>query len=74
MHHDPEIYPEPDKFEPERFGDESRRKRENESFIPFGAGPRGCVGMRFALLVIKTCLATILPNYQFVTCEKTVVS
>ena len=73
IHHDPEIYPDPYKFDPERFSEDNKKKRENEAFIPFGTGPRNCIGMRFALLEIKLLLASILSKYKFVKCEQTEV-
>lgn len=74
LHHDPEIYPDPYKFDPERFSEDNKKKRDNETFIPFGTGPRHCIGMRFALLEIKLLLSTILSKYKFVKCEQTEVS
>ena len=73
LHHDPEIYPDPFKFDPERFSQDGKKKRDNEAFIPFGTGPRNCIGLRFALLEIKLLLATILSKYKFVKCEQTEV-
>ena len=73
LHHDPEIYPDPYKFRPERFDESEKRQRENVAYLPFGAGPRNCIGMRFALLEIKLLLTTILSKYAFEKCEKTPV-
>jgi cytochrome P450 family 3 subfamily A len=74
LHRDPEIYPYPDEFQPDRFSDQNKRLRENEAFIPFGAGPRNCVGMRFALVEMKLVLTSILSKYRFEACDKTPVS
>ena len=71
LHHDPDVYPDPETFDPERFNEENKKSRDSCAFLPFGAGPRNCVGMRFALITIKILLSTILSKYQFTKCEKT---
>ena len=73
LHHNPELYPNPEEFDPERFNDENKKTRDNVAYLPFGAGPRNCIGMRFALIEIKLLLASLLSKYRFVTCDKTVV-
>jgi cytochrome P450 family 6 len=44
IHHDPEYYPEPERFDPERFTAENIRNRPQCTYLPFGEGPRVCVG------------------------------
>ena len=73
IHHDPTIYPNPEQFDPNRFSEANKKSRESVTFLPFGAGPRNCIGMRFAVTEMKLLLASILSKYRFVTCDKTPV-
>ncbi|XP_073241136.1 cytochrome P450 3A28-like isoform X4 [Porites lutea] len=73
IHHDPDIWPEPEKFDPERFSEAEKSKRHPYAFMPFGYGPRNCVGMRFALLEIKLTVAKLLKKYKLERTEKTAV-
>lgn len=45
IHHDPEFYPEPKIFNPDRFSNENKRNRPNYSFLPFSQGNRNCIGI-----------------------------
>jgi cytochrome P450 family 110 len=60
-HHREDLYPQPKKFQPERF---INRKYSSSEFLPFGGGSRICLGQAFALFEMKLILATILLNYQ----------
>lgn len=64
MHQYPDVFPEPEKFDPERFTNEAQMDRSPYSFIAFSAGPRNCIGQRFAMLEIKTVIAKILINFK----------
>ncbi|XP_054710125.1 cytochrome P450 3A8-like [Uloborus diversus] len=65
IHRDPEWYPEPDAFKPERFY-HADPNRPQYVHLPFGAGPRVCVGMRFVQTQVKMCLAKVLQRFQVV--------
>lgn len=44
LHRDPEYYPNPEKFDPERFTEENKKARPQFTYLPFGDGPRICIG------------------------------
>ena len=73
LHHDPDAWPDPEKFDPERFRGPSKDAIHAFQFLPFGAGPRNCIGMRFALMEIKIALVRILMKYKFVASPETQV-
>ncbi|KAJ8718249.1 hypothetical protein PYW08_002486 [Mythimna loreyi] len=64
LHHNPEFYPEPEVFRPERFLREEKKKINPYVYLPFGEGPRFCIGMRFAKMQMMTGLITILKKYR----------
>ncbi|ESP04227.1 hypothetical protein LOTGIDRAFT_223980 [Lottia gigantea] len=69
IHHDPEIFENPDEFIPERF----ENKNVNPiKFLPFGCGPRVCIGLRLAMVEAKVALVTVLQKVKFVRHEQTV--
>ncbi|XP_062537867.1 uncharacterized protein LOC134206193 [Armigeres subalbatus] len=71
IHHDPEIYPNPSRFDPDRFTPEAINARHSHSFLPFGDGPRNCIGMRFGLVEVKFGIAKLLNQLRFTVHEKT---
>lgn len=64
IHSNPEYWPEPHKFDPERFMGENKDKIVPGTYTPFGIGPRHCIGMRFSLTETKLALAKILMSYK----------
>jgi len=71
IHHDPSIYPEPNEFRPERFSTEEYANRPSVAWLPFGEGPRNCIGLRFGQMQARTGLALLIKNFRFSTCSKT---
>ncbi|EDW74198.1 uncharacterized protein Dwil_GK21516 [Drosophila willistoni] len=65
IHHDPEFYPEPEKFIPERFDEDQVKQRPACTFLPFGEGPRNCIGLRFGRMQTTIGLAKLIHNFKF---------
>lgn len=70
-HRDPNYFPDPLKFDPERFNEENRGNIDPDTYLPFGIGPRNCIGSRFALMEVKTIFYYLLLNFTFEVTEKT---
>lgn len=68
---DPKYYDNPETFNPENFSPEKKAERNPYAFLMFGQGPRNCIGMRFALLMLKACMVKVLSNFRILPSEKT---
>ena len=64
MHHDARWFDEPERFRPDRFLPEAEAARRPNTFIPFGAGSRACVGRHFADLEAVLCLAALFRRFK----------
>ncbi|XP_069694675.1 probable cytochrome P450 6a13 [Periplaneta americana] len=71
IHHDPQYYPDPEKFDPDRFTDANKNSRQHFTYLPFGEGPRVCIGFRYGVLQVKVGLAALLLHYEFSACPQT---
>lgn len=71
IQNDPEYYPDPDTFNPERFNPENKENRPAFTYLPFGEGPRICIGLRFGLMQSKVGLLRIIKHFRVTLNEKT---
>lgn len=68
---DDEIFENPETFDPKRFL--AKKDVKNSMFMPFAAGPRNCLGMRFALLEMKICLIYLIRDFKVLISKQTMV-
>ncbi|KAF5292051.1 hypothetical protein FQR65_LT11317 [Abscondita terminalis] len=64
LHQDPFVYPQPLKFDPDRFLKEQVAKRHPYSWLPFSGGPRNCVGSKYAYMSMKTVIASVVRKFK----------
>ncbi|XP_019871267.2 cytochrome P450 4c21 [Aethina tumida] len=72
LHRDPDTYPDPLVYNPERFLPEEIAKRHQYSFIPFSGGPRNCIGNKYAMVLMKVTIANIIRNFKVTTKYKSI--
>ena len=65
MHRNPKYWEQPEKFDPERFSDEHKKKHVPHAYMPFGAGPRLCIGNNFAMMEMQLILSMFVKRYRF---------
>ncbi len=65
IHRRAEFYPDPERFDPERFLPEAEKRLPRHAYMPFGAGPRICIGNHFALMEGQLALATLAQHVRF---------
>ena len=73
LHHNADYWPDPEKFDPERFGRNPEVPYDPFAFVPFGEGPRMCPGKRLAHIKIKMAIINLLKDYKFVRAVDTEV-
>ena len=73
IHHSQEFFPEPEKFDPDRFMPGNKEKIIPYSYLPFAVGPRNCVAMRLAQMEMKVCIAHFVNKFRLSANSKTCV-
>jgi cytochrome P450 len=65
MHRNPEVWDDPESYDPLRFEDHAKGDRNPFAFIPFGGGPRKCIGSNMGMMQMLLVLATVVRRYEF---------
>ena len=68
---DPDVFPNPEQWNPDNFSKENRAKRSPYSFMGFSLGPRNCLAMRFAMFEMKVAVSHFVSNFKILPCDKT---
>lgn len=71
LHRDPKYWPDPERFDPERFNETNVKNIASGTYLPFGIGPRVCIGQRFALMETKSLFYHLLSAFRLERCERT---
>ena len=69
---DPEIFPNPEEWNPENFSKDNRANRSPYSFMGFSLGPRNCMAMRFAIFEMKTAISGLVSRFKILPTDKTI--
>ena len=64
-HHNAALWPDPERFDPDRFLADTSKHRHRFAYLPFGGGPRLCIGQNMAIVTILLIVTTIVRKYEF---------
>ncbi|XP_017108337.2 cytochrome P450 6a9-like [Drosophila bipectinata] len=73
IHRDERFYPNPEVFNPDNFSADRVKERDSVEWLPFGDGPRNCIGMRFGQMQTRIGLALLIKDFKFSVCDKTTI-
>ncbi|KAL1491450.1 hypothetical protein ABEB36_012048 [Hypothenemus hampei] len=73
INRDKDIYENPDEFQPDRFLDTNTLSRFPYAFIPFSAGPRNCMGQKYAMLEMKSVISKVVRNFELITSNQELI-
>ncbi|KAH8355325.1 hypothetical protein KR093_010972, partial [Drosophila rubida] len=73
MHRDEKLYPNPNEFNPDNFEPERVNNRDSVEWLPFGDGPRNCIGMRFGEMQARIGLSKLITKFRFSVCDQTTI-
>lgn len=73
LHHDPDIWENPEQFIPERFGKAQKKERHTLAYMPFGTGPRLCIGNNFALMEMQLIIAKMIRRFDFTLLQDQII-
>ena len=65
LHYDPKWWPNPHKFDPSRFSAENKKNHHPFQYMPFGLGPRQCIGLRLAMMELKITAVRLIQHFRF---------